>query len=118
MSKLTQVVSGNGDFKEDEVENFIRENGVETAGLDYQVIAYHRATKLWKEHTYERAGEGLANLYLNISNQIAKKAFCDCFLWFVLADQLSRDATFSWRFLLALRQLLSNLELFFRLEVL
>ena len=39
MSKLTQVVSGNGDFKEDEVENFIRENGVETAGLDYQVIA-------------------------------------------------------------------------------
>ena len=36
---ILQVVSGDGDFNDDGVISFMRENDVQDAGVDYQVIA-------------------------------------------------------------------------------
>ena len=38
-SGILQVVSGDGDFNDDGVTSFMRENDVQDAGVDYQVIA-------------------------------------------------------------------------------
>ena len=36
---ILQVVSGDGEFKEDSVISFMRDNDVQDAGVDYQVVA-------------------------------------------------------------------------------
>lgn len=38
-SGILQVVSGEGDFNGDLVNSFMRENDVQEAGVDYQVVA-------------------------------------------------------------------------------
>lgn len=39
MSKILQVVSGEGEFNSSGVEQCMKENGVETSGRGYQVVA-------------------------------------------------------------------------------